>query len=274
MKIQKLFTYTNNRQVWRILITELNSIVIEERDIILKKVFFSCIDKMEGRKIWHDQKFVNQDFWIGIETVYQDILLLHLFEKPDLPKHKQIVAVDLNSGEVLWSNSDLTFDSLSDGKILAYVQKFESRKFFELDFRTGEIINSLGENLARINEIRNDEKDNLHELSHFPSALLDGDNYSELNQVLLKVIGDTKYAGQIEFIEYENLFLFNYYEKNHEASLTNRLCVLDRSSQKILLREALNSSSPAPVPDSFFIHGDILYFIKDKKELVAYLLKN
>lgn len=241
---------------------------------MLKKVFFSSIDRYTGKKIWYDRKFMNEDFWIGIETVYKDMLLLHLFEKPDLPKHKQIVAVDLNSGEVLWSNSDLTFDSLSDGKILAYVQKFESREFFELDFRTGEIINSLGENLARINEIRNAEKDNLHELSHFPSMLLQGNIISELNQVVLKVIGDTKYTGQIEFIEYENLFLFNYYEKNHEASLTNRLCVLDRSSQKILLRETLNSSSPAPVPDSFFIHGDILYFIKDKKELVAYSLKN
>jgi hypothetical protein len=273
-KLKGLFRHSNNRQIWRILLTELGSLVIEERDIMLREVFFSCIDRVDGKKFWNDRKFMNEEFWIGIETVYQDMLILHLFEKPDMPKHKQIIGVDLKNGEVKWFNKDLTFDSIHEGKILAYIQKFESRDFYELDFRTGEVLNSLGNNMSQINEIRKAVRDNIHESVLFPFAMSDEDNHSKFNQIVLRIIGDTKYTGNIEYIEYENLFLFNYYERNREASLTNRLCVVDRSSQEILLKETLNSSSPAPVPDSFFIQDDILYFIRDKKELVAYSLKN
>ncbi len=274
MKLKKLFSYSNGRQIWRIIISELDSIVIEERDIINKQVFFSCIDKKNGKKIWYDKKFMQTDFWIGIETTHREILFLHLFEKPDMPKHKQIIAVGLEDALVKWTNTELTYDSISNGRLIGYIQNFEDRDYFLLDYKTGEILDSIGKDLLKIKEIRSELDNDISESFLFPSYLTEGEKFSHVNQNVLRVIGNTKYSGQIEYIEFENLFLFNYYEKNNETSLTNRLCVFDLLSQKVLMREILNSSSPAPVPDSFFIHGDILYFIKDKKELVAYSLKN
>lgn len=275
MKVQKLFSYSNNRQIWRILLTELNQIVIEERDIFLKKVYFSCIDKNTGRTFWGDKKFLNEDYWIGIETVFRDMLFLHLFEKPDMPKHKQIIGVDLRTGEVLWVNSELTFDSLIAGSIFAYKQKFESREFFELDFQTGEILDSFGEDASRINERKQSWNNETFISTQFPFSLMEGVEFDEPRKYILNIIGDTKYVGSIEFMEYKNLLLFNYYEKVIESSLTNRLCIVDKATEKILLRETLNNFSPAPVPDSFFIDDGNLYFIKDKKEIVAIsLLEN
>ncbi|MBM4175067.1 MAG: DUF4905 domain-containing protein [Ignavibacteria bacterium] len=273
MIIKKLFSYFKGRQIWRIQISEMDSLIIEERDIINKKVFFSCIDKITGKTNWADKKFLDEDFWIGIEAIYRDTLFLHLFEKPDMPKHKQIIAVDLNTAKVKWINKDLTFDSISNNKVLAYIQKFEGRDFFLIDYSTGDVIESLGSDSSSAEMFRQSVGDELGNNFLFPSFLTDEGKYTKLNQSVLKVIGDTKYFGKIEFIEYENLFLFNYYEKNHEASLTNWLCIFDLQSQTVLLKEILNSSSPAPVPDSFFIHGDLVYFVKDKKELVAYLLQ-
>ncbi len=267
--MQKLFNFSNNRQIWRILLTELNQIMIEERDIFLKRVYFSCIDKNTGKTFWSNKKFLDEDYWIGIETTFRDMLFLHLFEKPDMPKHKQIIGVNLRTGEVVWVNSELTFDSLIDGNIFAYKQKFESREFFELDFQTGEILNSFGEDASRINERKQSWNDETFISTQFPFSLMEGVEFDEPRKYILNIIGDTKYVGNIEFMEYKNLLLFNYYEKVIESSLTNRLCIVDKATEKILLREILNNFSPAPVPDSFFIDDGNLYFIKDKKEIVA-----
>lgn len=49
MKLQKLYSYNNEKQIWRIIPTISNKIVVEERTPD-KQVFFSCFHMNNGQK--------------------------------------------------------------------------------------------------------------------------------------------------------------------------------------------------------------------------------
>ncbi|MCX8010147.1 MAG: DUF4905 domain-containing protein [Ignavibacteria bacterium] len=269
-KVKKLFSHSKGRQIWRIMLSNLGHLILEERDLSAKKVYFSCFNYSSGKSYWIDKQFLSEDFWIGIETVQDDILVLHKFEKPDFPTHKGIIAVDLNTGSLLWNNNELVFDFIDDDKIYASKTKFESREFFILKCKTGEVISSVGNDVQLINEIRElVDEESKYAAYLFPTQLSNEENFQEESKLVLRTIGDTKYLGYVEFINFASLFIFNCYEKIIDSSLVNKLYIYDKSSQKILFSEVLNQSTPAPIPDSFFIYEDILYFIKNKNEIVA-----
>lgn len=269
--IKKLFQYGQDRNIWRIIITDLEQIVIEERDIEKKEVFFSCLDRVTGKFYWRDKKFLDEKFWIGIEGSRSKYLVLHQFEKPDMPNHKKIINVDLISGEVIWVNDNLTFYDMDENFIYGYAQKFDEREYFQLSIEDGSIKNSLGneeQSKFYLNSIS--EKD----YSRYLFTETIGQFHQRPKELITKIIGDNSFINFCEFIEHRNYFIFNYYDKIAPHSLTNRLVIFDNHQGKTVLTETLNLSTPAPVPDSFFVFDDDLYFIKNKTELVAYRLKS
>jgi hypothetical protein len=269
--IQKLFSFNQGRNIWRILLTDLNQIVIEERDIVNKQVYFSCINRETGEFFWRDKTFLDEKFWIGIEGTRSEFLILHQFEKPDMPNHKKIINVDLNTGEVLWANDDLTFYDMDNENIYAFNSTFEGREFFQLDIRSGEMINQIGDEEKSKVVLENIPEKDYSRYSF--TELIGGAKSNEAQkEIITKIIGDNFYLDLCEFIERDNFFIFNYYDKIDPRSLTNRIVIFDKESEKPILIETLNSSTPAPVPDSFFMYDNDLYFIKDKTELIAYRL--
>ena len=50
MEIRKVYTFSNDRQIWRLLPTESDKLVIEERNPETKEVFFNCLDINSGKK--------------------------------------------------------------------------------------------------------------------------------------------------------------------------------------------------------------------------------
>jgi len=250
--------------------TDLDQIVIEERNIEKMEVFFSCIDKNTGSVFWKNKRFLDEKFWTGIEDTKSNLLFLHMFEKPDMPLHKKIIAVNLIDGTIDWINHELTYFACDDNFIYAYKQNFESKEYFKLEKESGQIISSLG-----------NEEDAKPYLNLIPeknySRYLFSSPISQLeNEVLINLIRNhainSKYNAFIEYILFKDFLIFNFYDKASEAFLINKLFIINQYSQKILHTETINSATPAPVPDSFFIYDDILYFIKNKKELIAYKL--
>jgi hypothetical protein len=270
-KIQKLFSFNQGRNIWRIILTDLDQIVVEERDVQKKEVYFSCIDRVSGKFFWKDKTFLDEKFWIGIEGTISKYLILHQFEKPDMPNHKKIINVDLNSGEVLWVNDDLTFYNLDENYIYGYIPQFEKNEFFRLSIEDGDIISELGsEEEAR--PILNSIKEKDYSKYWFTETLNNPDEDEKIKNLISRFLSNNLYLSFSEFIDRSNYLIFNVYDKIEPRSLINRLIVFDKIDEKPILTETLNQSTPAPIPDSFFMYDDDLYFIKDKMELVAYRL--
>jgi hypothetical protein len=137
MKIKKEYTFTNKQQIWRLLPTTTNKLLIEERDPEFKEVFFSCIDIKTGRKFFNKQ-MIEEKFWIGVEKVYKDLIFFHKFKKPDMPGKKGIIAFDILKKEILWKNEDLIFlfayDMMKFFLLKKSLLEESNRKYFKLDY--------------------------------------------------------------------------------------------------------------------------------------------
>jgi hypothetical protein len=73
--------------------------------------------------------------------------------------------------------------------------------------------------------------------------------------------------------------MFNYYEpislpdSRSKKTYTNRFCVYNIFNGEKLYEDIMNKSSSYNVPDNFFVKDDNLYYLKEKKELIAINLK-
>jgi hypothetical protein len=84
LKDQRLgatWTYKVDGVIWRVIPAESGKIVGEVRNVAKKTASFFCLNQMTGEVFWEDLKF-DERWWIGIETIHEDIILLHGFSTP------------------------------------------------------------------------------------------------------------------------------------------------------------------------------------------------
>jgi len=110
----------------------------------------------------------------------------------------------------------------------------------------------------------------------FPEVLNDGlAEYPLLAPKIEKYCDMADLRGSIEFVQSNGRLAFSYHsyrgrdEERKTDLLENRLCVIDETNGKQLYADVLNSSTPAVVPDSFFVDAATIYYVKEKKTVVA-----
>lgn len=274
MKIIPRYVFTNDRQLWRILISESNKVIIEDRDSEHKQVYFNCLEAQTGHELFRNFQ-MEEKFWIGIEAIYKDIIYFHKFAKPDMPGHKEIIAFDILSQQVLWQNDKYAFLFIYDDKVYTYKQKFEGRNFFALDYLSGEELEDLGDNNFAINQIR--DQINVEEQYKdylFPNIFRNDTNIDiDTKQIILDFSEGFEIQGNIEFVRYKDILLFNYYAKASEKQSINRFIAVDTNTKEKVFEEILNLSANAYVPDSFFMKDNLIFLLKEKRELYVFAIE-
>ncbi|MCX6151974.1 MAG: DUF4905 domain-containing protein [Ignavibacteriales bacterium] len=271
MKINKKYSFTNNRQIWRILISSSNKLIIEDRDIVNKQAYFNCIDAYSG-KVHFKNHQLEEKYWIGIEKIYKDVIFFHKYAKPDMPGHKVIIAFDINSQQILWQTEEYSYLFIEGDKVYTFIQKFEGRKFFALDYLTGKLVEELGNDASQLSKIRETTiDDNEYKNYLFPNPLnKESIENSLVKDEIKKLIGTSIVEGNIEHIFFKDLLLANYYSRNSTGSLDNNFFIINLDKQIILLDERINTNANAYVPDSFFIKDNLLFLLKEKTEVKVY----
>lgn len=268
--MKKHFSYKTPQQIWRILISDSDKLILETRDINTKEVFYHCYELESGRVIFADLQ-LEEKFWLGIEAVYKDIIFFHKFPKPDLPGHKQIIAFDIASQKILWINNDLSFLFVNDNKVYGFQQGFEERYFFSLDYLNGELIKEFGGDYRTINELRNkaeDEKDWSGYI--YPKAFHNEENDLRINEAIKAKTKNLAIEGEVEYNFRGNLLFFNFHSKVFEGSYVNKFIALNLDDGKILLNEVLNANAPSLFTDSFFVYKNFLFLLREKNEVSIY----
>ena len=216
MKFKKLFSFSDWNQIWRLMISNSDKLIIETRNTNEKEVFFNCIDLFKGKKIFKGLQ-LDEKFWIGIESIYKDIVYFHEFAKPNMPEHKKIIAFDLNKKEVIWKNDELTFLSVIDNKIYCFRNKFEGQHIYSLDYMTGEEIEDLGDNAKLMNDIilTAQSKDDYSDYKY--PEILDENYDSEIQEFFRNELDDISIA-----IESAGLLYQNYQPKGRSQINTDK----------------------------------------------------
>lgn len=268
--MKKHFTYKSDKQIWRILISDSDKLILETRDLNTKEVFFNCYYLENGKNIFHDLQ-LEEKCWIGIEEIYKDIIFFHYFPKPDMPHHKGIIAFDIAAKNILWTNNEFSFLFVSNNKVYGFKQGFEERYFSSLDFLSGELIEEFGSDHKKINalqKISENEKD--WSLYIYPKTFSNNEIDSRIVEAIQKQTKDTIIEGEVEYNSKSDLLFLNYHTKIFENGFVNRFFVIDLNSNKVILSEILNANATALFTDSFFIYKKYLFLLREKNEVVVY----
>lgn len=249
-------------------------IVGECRNHDQKRASFFCVDEQTGVPQWEDVKLA-EPWWVGIETVHGEIVLLHEFSKPDMPEHKRIRAVDVNTGELRWHNDELTFWFVHRDTVYAYRDMFEKRVGYALALTTGAIQQSYEDNLEELGSLRKsalEEQDTSEFL--FPEIFQDGSLSPNHQALLTKEIKGKNILGNIEFIQEQGFLLMNYYTPASRSTpeapfLENHFLIFETEQRRNVFSDVLSRDSKSPVPDTFFIKRPFTYFVKDQRILTA-----
>lgn len=271
MKLKKIFTYNNNKQIWRIIPSETNKVLLEERTDD-KQVYFTCLDLNSGKKIFSDFQF-DEKYWIGIEAVYNDIIYFHKYARPDMPGHKGIYAVDLFTLTELWRNEDYIFSFIYEDKILCLRHLFESREYFSINYLTGDVIpEPVYDN--RIDEIKNSADAGLNYNSYkYPerwNELRNAD--ASIEKILNGAFRSESIVGDIDYIYFDSLLMMSYNISESDDLFKNKFRVLEVNSGKVIFEEILVEHSRTMMPDSFFMKDDFLFVLKGKNCFGVFLI--
>lgn len=271
MKLKKLYKHDNGKQIWRILPTDNDKVVVEEREINTKEVFFSCREVESGKKIFNDYQ-LNEKSWIGIESIYKDIIFFHSYGKPDMPAHKSIIAFDIRSQSILWQNDNYVFSFVYDDKVYCFQQRFESKVFFALDYLTGNMIEDFGNDVSVINQLKEQYDAKFWEQNYFFPEYFNRNSQAEkeYQKQLQQVLTDKVIKGEVSYLVNKDLLMFNYHEVNKTNTFNNEFTVIDLTKNKTLLKETLDKNLINLMPESFFVKDDFLFLIVDKTKLFVY----
>ncbi|NNG28102.1 MAG: DUF4905 domain-containing protein [Ignavibacteriaceae bacterium] len=275
MRIKKKYTNDNKRPIWRILPSDTGKLIIEEREKDDKQVYFNCLNIESGKKIFKNFQ-LEEKFWIGIEAVYKDVIYFHKYVKPDMPQHIGIIAMNLNEQKILWENFNSSFLFIWKEKVYCFQQMFEGRKYFSLDYESGELIEDFGEDAEKINEEKK-ELDGSNPFSDYLFPISYNSNINapvNLKEIFQKLRNDHTFSGNIEFVQKNNLLLFNFHIVNSEGNLSNMIKALDLSSGKYIFEETLIKETKTFAPDSFFVKDDFLFLLFGKNRLSVYSIKD
>ena len=271
MKLKKIYSFDNNRQIWRIIPTDQGKLVIEERNPQLKQVYFHCLETESGKKIFKNFQLDN-NFWVGIESIRGDIIFFHKFAKPDMPKHRGIFAYDIRSQNLIWENSELIFQFLFDEKLYAFGERFEGKYFYSINPLNGEIVEEIGNDYGSINNLRNEAliKEENKGL-HFPEIVKD--KLSEDKRAIdfiNKFKNDFVISGNVEFLIMNDLLLASFHEVNSKGNFNNLFKAVDLNTGNYILEEVINKETNLYLTDSFFIKDNILFLLFGKTRLQVY----
>ena len=274
MKLKKLYKHDNKKQIWRILPTTNKKVVIEERNSATKEVFFSCFDLDSGKNIFTDFQ-LDEKNWIGIESIYNDIIYFHTYGKPDMPGHKRIIAFDIKSQTILWQNDNYVFAFVCEDKVYCFQQRFESRIFFALDYLIGSVVEDFGNDVTIVNQLKEKTDNEFYKQNYSLPENFNRNNSveNEWQRYLSNILTDNVIKGEINYLTFQGLLFFNYHEVSKSNVINNIFMAVDISKNKIILKETLDKNLSSLMPESFFVKGNFLFLIVDKTKVLVYQIK-
>ncbi len=254
--------------LWRLMFSEKGFIIGEDRNTDKKSVTFFCLDAKTGTTLWERKQF-SELWWIGVEGVSGEKLFLHGFQKPDMPEHKTIICVDAATGNELWRNNDCALLTVHSPFVYGYRDLFERRVYYKLNETDGNFIEELNALPSTVDgKIVLEKTDFIFPQSH------GGDNENVERFVNEIAQGNKSAIRTVEFIDTGKFTALNIHSvksltTHGQENLVNTLYIENTETHKKIFSDILNAETPYPVPDSFFVDHTTLYYIKERKTLVA-----
>ena len=272
MRLASLFSFTRTLKpsweyapgasIWRMIPTSDGHLIGESRDEGAKKVDFFSIELSTGKPVW-EHKEAGEDWWIGVDVVLEDVVLLHLFARPDMPEHAGLVALDRKTGTVLWKKPEVQLRGCRTGAIVVRRQGSSEEDETLLHPTSGDMLDA-----ADIPESSEGTGFRDPEGVIYPVPVDQGSPGWELFR---RVLGRRTLIGMCEAVQVEDRWIFSYHATEEESSpgpFTHEIAIMDDAG-RTLFKDVLHESAHMPVYDAFFVQHQRVHYIRREKKLVC-----
>jgi len=259
--------------IWRILFTRNGLVMGEERAGADGSARFFCVNADSGAPLWRDRA-LNERRWIGIEACGETVLFLHEFAKPDLPVHRGVTALDLQTGELLWRDPEAVFSFEIPGFAIIRRDGIERSRYQQLDERTGVVVKDFGDDASAVNALRSSR--GADEELREPVVIDDGPGLmKELAPLIGRHCGGDRRRGPVEILPAGEHVVVAYHVDvdqpgaGREERLAHHLKVIHRPTSRELFGKMLLNDLRYPALGTFTLRNGILYFVERRSTLVA-----
>jgi len=278
-RLKPSWEFTTRGRIWRLHPAGAGRLVGEERDVETKVASYFCVDLGRGRALWRERSY-GDPWWTGTEAIHRDVLLLHGFATPDLPEHKQVIAVDLPTGDLLWKNADVKFLSVAGGRVFAARSMHAGQILLQLDLQTGAVVHEGRPGAEWVGTLPPAGGEEITDAFRFPERMSGDDTHSaSLSDLLRAARISAVGAEHIEVIDDGDKVVFGYHDRLSEPSpdrplLRSRLALVERRSRTLLHAATIDEKVSFPQPDAFFVRAGFLYYVRDRRTLTAIALRD
>jgi hypothetical protein len=246
--------FTPGEPIWRLHPPVSGHIVGETRNVETKHASYFAVQSDSGRCLWRDREF-HDPWWVAIERVSGERLVLHGYAAPDSPVIRGVTVVDVLAGSVVLSDPEWTGND-------------------SLLVEAG--VNPADQGIAG---------------TAFP-VMYDPQSAQQERNAVLAAWPVEKIVGGIEIADHGTYTIAAAHlltESAGRETLQQQLKIQDTAGGKVLYEDTIVASAKGIAPDAFFISAidplplsprerglggessksSTLYYIRERKTLVA-----
>jgi len=254
------FSYSFPGTIWRMVaLPDEKILLLEVRDEASRQVNFSALHYSLKTFLWKDFQ-LDESWWSGLLAAYKSVFLLQNYTNQENPDATKLLALDVHSCKILWERDTFSFSNFSNENVLGTIGK-DDPKLVLLDLFTGKVIDE---------DVKLDYTANKISEPVCPFQYQEGTEYNNTVSTFLSSRFSIKPEGTVEYLEHDGLIVISYYLREQDG-LSNFLVVLNNEG-KILHQDKIDEQLKGLGADTFFILSGCLFFVRNKRELLSYLI--
>ncbi len=232
--------------IWKVKVYRSGLIAIETRNTEQKQVSFSAFSFITG-EMYFKEKSYDESWNLSLAFAGSGNLVLTGYEHAGSPESKGILSVSTKDGSIIWQRFNISLNSVKEGGLQVYDPRLQPRKYYWIDHSTAAIME------APLNDIET------------PIIFPGIDN----SFIIPAFVECGVLAGELSVLCYSDKVIVSFHEV-YNGQLKQRLVVYQ--GDKILIDDILISGIQKLQPEAFFIQQNHLFYIRNKEEILAYLV--
>lgn len=255
--LREEISYYMPGQIWRALPCRADNWVIEWRIPEGKKLGFSVINPSNPEAIVVEAAADGIDWWSSLAGAGSRCFFVHGYRNTDIPEPTDLMAFDMNSGEMRWVLPGYRFEGISvQGVLLAGRKDAGGISVFECDELTGK---------PSVTPAENPVKPETGWLAAYRYTR--GEEYYDFLVRFLEKNTGLSPAGALEYLDYADKMVFSFYLYENNG-LAQYVAVLDRF-RKVKYLEAIERDLEKEGKGGLVLRDGVIYFIKNKNNFVG-----
>jgi Domain of unknown function (DUF4905) len=267
--LKPAWTFKTDKKVWRLLPGS-GVLAVEFRDTEAKVADYSGFDLASGSPLWHGLSLPDS-WWVVMNRVFRDSLLLQQFVRPDMPTPGKIFAVDLFSGKIIWENHEVSYLAAAGDVIYALKSSIQSEEIVGLDYRTGAERVSFPADDPRAEALSVMEQDTGFVLPKFPEEV-EGDLAPARFEMLVNAVPEgARNATFITALSGSSIIGFHSDAGTDEKGIHTfdaHIKVIDKNG-KTIFNDIADRRVYTAMSDFYFVAGGFLVYVRNSNEIVA-----